>query len=45
MPKPGKSDYKNAMDYRPITLESVFGKVVERVIFKRLTWKLEIEKV
>ena len=45
MPKPGKSDYNTVMDYRPITLESVLGKVVERVIFKRLTWKLEVEKV
>ena len=43
MPKPGKSDYNAARAYRPITLESVIGKVMERVICKRLTWKLEVE--
>ena len=43
MPKPGKSHYNVARAYRPITLESVIGKVMERVICKRLTWKLEVE--
>ena len=43
MPKPGKSDYNTVRAYRPITLESVIGKVMERVICRRLTWKLEVE--
>ena len=29
--------------YRPITLESTIGKVMERVVCKRLVWKLEVE--
>ena len=29
--------------YRPITLESVVGKVMEIVITRRLVWKLEVE--
>ena len=28
MPKPGKSDYNTVRAYRPITLESVIGKVI-----------------
>ena len=43
MPKPGKSDYNTVRAHRPITLESVIGKVMERVICKRLTWKLEVD--
>ena len=43
MPKPGKSDYKTVRAYKPITFESVIGKVMERVICKRLTWKLEVD--
>ena len=42
MPKPEKSDYNILRAYRPITLESVIRKVMERVICKRLTWKLEV---
>ena len=43
MPKPGKSDYNTVRTNRPITLESVIGKVMERVICKRLTCKLEVD--
>ena len=44
LPKPGKSNYNTVRSYRPITLESVIGKVMERVINKRLVWKLEVEE-
>ena len=44
MPKSRKSDYNTVRAYRPITLESVLGKVTERVFSKRITWKLEVEK-
>ena len=40
LPKPGKSNYNTVRSYRPITLESVIGKIMERVINKRLVWKL-----
>ena len=43
LPKPGKSDYNSVWSYRPITLESTIGKVMERVICNRLVWKLEVE--
>ena len=39
LPKPGKTNYNTARSYRPITLESVIGKVMERVICNRLIWK------
>ena len=39
LPKPGKSDYNVVKSYRPITLESVIGKIMERVISNRLIWK------
>ena len=44
LPKPGKTNYNTARSYRPITLESVIGKVMERVICNRLIWKLEVEQ-
>ena len=43
--KPGKSNYNTVRSYRPIKLESVIGKVMERVNNKRLVWKLEVEGV
>lgn len=43
LPKPGKSNYNTVRAYRPITLESVVGKLMERVITYRLVWKLEVE--
>ena len=39
LPKPGKTNYNKVRLYRPITLESVVGKVMERVITRRLVWK------
>ena len=42
-PKNWKTDYNTVRSYRPITLESVIGKVMERVITHRLVWKLEVE--
>ena len=44
LPKPGKKYYNTVRSYRPITLESVVGKVMERVITHRLVWKLEVEQ-
>ena len=44
LPKPGKSNYNTVRSYRPITLESVIGKVMESVSNKRLVWKLEVEE-
>ena len=43
LPKPGKANYNTVRSYRPITLESAIGKVMERVVCYRLTWKLEVE--
>ena len=43
LPKPGKTDYNSVRSYRPITLESVIGKVMERIICNRLIWKLEVD--
>ena len=43
LPKPGKTDYNVTKSYRPITLESVIGKIMERVISNRLIWKLEVD--
>ena len=42
LPKPSKTDYNVTKSYRPITLESVIGKIMERVICNRLIWKLEV---
>ena len=43
LPKAGKTDYNVTNSYRPITLESVIGKIMERVISNRLIWKLEVD--
>ena len=40
LPKPGK-DRKNPANYRPISLTSCLGKLLERMVGKRLTWYLE----
>ena len=32
LPKPGRTDYNVTKSYRPITLEIVIGKVMERVV-------------
>ena len=44
LPKPDKNDYNSVRAYRPITLESVLGKVFERIVTRRLVWKLEVEQ-
>ena len=44
LPKPNKTDYNVTKSYRPITLESVIGKIMERVICNRLIWKLEVDE-
>ena len=44
LPKPGKSNYNSVRSDRPITLESVIGKMFERVVTQRLMWKLEVEE-
>ena len=43
LPKPGKRDYNSVRSYKPITLESVVSKVMERIICNRLIWKLEVD--
>ncbi len=40
LPKPGK-DHSDPLSYRPIALTSVIGKVMERMINKRILWYLE----
>lgn len=38
--KPGKEDYSQAKSYRPIGLLSVMGKVLEKILIKRVRWHL-----
>lgn len=38
--KPGKDDYSQAKSYRPIGLLSVLGKVLEKMMIKRVRWHL-----
>lgn len=40
IPKPGKEDYTVPKAYRPIGLLPMMGKVLEKLIFKRLSWEL-----
>ena len=40
IPKPGK-DHSNPGNYRPIALTSCLCKTMERMVYKRLLWKLE----
>ena len=44
LPKPSKTDYNVTKSYRPITLESVIGKKMKRVICNRLIWKLDVDE-
>ena len=39
--KPGKKDYSLPSSYRPIALENTMGKVLEKILAKRLTDTLE----
>ena len=43
LPKLGKTKYNAVRSYRPITLESFVEKVMERLIMRRLVWKLDVE--
>jgi hypothetical protein len=36
IPKPGKKDYRNANSYRPISLLSVFAKILEKLLINRI---------
>jgi len=36
VPKPGKSSYTHPKSYRPISLQSCFGKLLESIVAKRL---------
>ena len=44
LPKPGKANCNTVSSYRLITLESVTGQVMERVVCNRLEWKLEVDE-
>ena len=37
VPKPGKPSYTHPKSYRPISLQSCFGKLLESIVAKRLT--------
>ena len=41
LPKPGKDDYNIPKSYRPNSLTSVVGKMMERIVNQRLVWWLE----
>ena len=41
IPKPGKDNYNIPKFYRPISLTSVVGKMMERIVNQRLVWWLE----
>ncbi len=41
IPKPGKTDYTDPNAYRPISLISVFGKILEKLIINRLMYFLK----
>lgn len=38
--KPGRSDYTQAKSYRPIGLLSVMGKILEKMMVRRIKWHL-----
>lgn len=38
--KPGKSDFTHPKSYRPIGLLSVFGKIFEKMLIKRIRWHI-----
>lgn len=41
LPKPNKNDYSDTAAYRPIGLINIFGKLLEKLICKRLTYHLD----
>lgn len=38
--KPGKEDYTHPKSYRPIGLLSVLGKILEKLLVRRLQWRI-----
>ena len=42
LPKARKDDNNKVSAYKPITLESVTGKIFQRAVAERLRWKLEV---
>lgn len=40
IPKPGKEDYTAAKSYRPIGLLPVLGKVLEKMMTRRISWEI-----
>ncbi|KAI8519285.1 hypothetical protein Bbelb_025420 [Branchiostoma belcheri] len=44
MPKPNKENYNNTKSYRPITLQSIISKLLQRIISNRLVWLLEAKE-
>lgn len=40
LPKPNKTDYSDTSSYRPIGLLNVFGKLLEKLLTKRLTYHI-----
>lgn len=45
IPKPGKRDKSNPRSYRPISLLSVLGKGLERVVAKRMAWLAVTQRI
>ena len=41
LPKHSRASYNVCKSYRPITLESIIGKVMQRMLKVRLEWQLE----
>ena len=44
LPKPGREDYKDLGSYRPIGLLPVFGKLLEKLFTKRITYCAQTQR-
>lgn len=42
--KPGRDDYSSLASYRPIGLLPVFGKLLEKLFTKRLTYRAQTQR-
>lgn len=42
--KPNKEDYSSCQSYRPISLLLVFGKILEKVITRRMSFIAEVNE-